>query len=484
MKKFLFLLCLAYSAITTYGQTSSIPNGNFEQWTSDTFDNPQNYPIGSNTQNFFQYRLPSNVTKTTDAYHGTYAVQLTTNASATDTCPGYFLNFNPDKNHNGPSSWTGGMAYNEKPIGIRGYYKYNVATADSATIAVIFSKAGVNIGTYVFPIGGIHNTYTLFNFTFTPALTITPDSVIFAAVSCKYLGGSPYGPAGSTLKIDSVSFTGVSSQPALMNGDFELWQSQTLYSSNNWFNYGDGNGSGFSRTTDAKAGLYAMELTTYLGYKNGNSVPAANAGIVSTGYSNCNGGCHEVGGHPFSNQVDTLAFWYKYAPSANDSAQININFKKNGSFIWGKYNSLLAASTYQYVEIPFHIPGQAPDSVIIDIESSLPNDTLLSSVGSDLKIDEIHFKSQPLNMGIFNYKNENAINIFPNPANDKIQVQVLGFKIQSLEICNLLGEKVYTTSNFKWKILNEIDLSTFQKGIYFVKIYGDTKIYTKKIIIQ
>ena len=130
MKKHLFLLCIAFTGITTYGQ-NSVPNGNFEEWTSISYDFPQNYQYTSNSNNYFYYNLPSNVTKTTDAYHGTYAVQLTTIATKTDTSFGYFLNSNPNSK-NGP--WTGGMPYNQKPTGIRGWYKYNVATADSGTI--------------------------------------------------------------------------------------------------------------------------------------------------------------------------------------------------------------------------------------------------------------------------------------------------------------------------------------------------------------
>ena len=478
MKKHLLLLSLVYIAITTYGQ-NSIPNGNFETWNSSTFDNPQNYPNSSNIQNFFQYHLPFNVTQTTDAYHGAYAVQLTTNASATDTSFAYFINANPE---NDPSTWTGGMAFNQKPTGIRGYYKYNVATADSGTIIVAFSKAGVNLGTYIFQIGGVHNTYTLFNYIFNPALTVTPDSVIFGAISCKLVNGQPHGPAGSTMFLDSVSYTGVSSQPALMNGDFELWQSQTFNSPADWFVQGD-QGTGMFRTTDKVAGSYALELITYLGQQNNH--PVARSGQISTGYypNNCNGNCNEQGGYPFSNQVDTLAFWYKYIPSGNDSASINLTFKKNGSNIGGSGMNLHAAETYQYKEIPFNI-WEAPDSVIIQIQSSSWNDTLPSFVGSNLKIDELYFKSQLPNTGIFNYGNNKSISIFPNPSNGKFQIQGLGINVQRLEIYNVFAEKVYATSDFKQQSSNEIDLSKFRKGIYIAKIYNGTEIHTKTIVIQ
>src|SRR5437588_6154590 len=45
---------------------------------------------------------------------------------------------------------------------------------------------------------------------------------------------------GSMLLIDSVSFTGVSSQPVNFNGDFENWTSQTLIKATNWYANGGG----------------------------------------------------------------------------------------------------------------------------------------------------------------------------------------------------------------------------------------------------
>lgn len=482
MKKQLLLLCLINISIIAFGQTPSIPNGNFEQWTSSSCENPQYYPNNSNGQNFFRYGLPFNVIKTLDAYQGTYAAQLTTYATATDTAFAYFVNANP----NGPpSSWTGGMAYNQKPAGIRGYFKYNVATADSATIIVAFSKAGVNIGTYIFLIGGIHSTYTLFDHVFTPALTLTPDSVVFAALSCKLSNGSqkPTGPPGSSLFIDSVSFTGVTSQPAQMNGDFELWQPQLFNMPDNWFVQTD-MGEGFNKTPDAKAGNYALELiTTASSDQFGN--PRARSGQISTGYypNNCSGSCNELGGYPFANQIDTLTFWYKYTPSGNDSANVNLGFKKNGLMIGWQGANLHAAATYQYKEIPF-ILGQVPDSVMVGVQSSNWNDTLISFVGSNLKIDEMHFKSQPLTTGIFNFNNENTLRVFPNPFSGNVHIQAKGLTMESIEVYNILGEKVFIASNIKPQQSIEIDLSKFQKGIYFLKIYDGEKMRTEKIIKQ
>ena len=479
MKRKVLLLCLVFVVIIGHGQTPSTPNGDFETWTSATCDNLQNYPNSSNAQNFFRYHLPCNVVKTTDAYHGTYAVQLSTDATATDTAFGYFINADPDGD---PSSWTGGIPYNEKPTGIRGYYKYNIATTDSATILIAFSKSGVNIGTYMYQIGGIHNTYTLFDFEFNPALPATPDSVIFGAISCKLGQQGPVGIPGEILKIDSVSFKGTTAQPALMDGDFELWKSQTFNSPDNWYLQND-NELAVNRTTDAKAGNYAIELQTFLGDRDNH--PVAQSGSISTGYyvDNCNN-CAQQGGYPFSNMIDTLAFWYKYVPSGGDSAVVYLNFKKNGTEIYGTGSSLHAASTYQYKEIPFNI-GQTPDSVIVQFQSSSWNDTLLSFVGSNLKIDQIHFKSQPLITNIFNYKNGNTLSVFPNPTTGKIQIMTSGAVIRNLEIYNVLGENIYKASDYKQQAMNEADLSDFQKGIYYIKvIYENGNAEMKTVIKQ
>jgi len=473
-------MSLVYIAITAVGQ-NSIPNGDFETWNSATYDNPQNYPYTSNYDVFFRYhyQFPFNAVKTTDAYHGGYAIQLTTDGSAAQTAFGYFININPENGD--PNTWTGGMPYSQMPTGIRGYYKYNVATGDSATILATFSKAGSNIGTYIFNVGEVHTDYTPFNFTFFPPLPEAPDSVIFAAISSNIFV-TQNGVAGSVLILDSVSFTGVTSQPALMNGDFESWESQTLYMPADWYSQYS-QGDVISRTTDAYAGDYAIELKTFLG--NNNNGPAAQPGMISTGYypDNCTDNCIEHGGYPFSNQIDTLAFWYKYSPSADDSAVITLNLKKNGSNIHWTGTYLHAAETYQYKEVPFNA-WQTPDTVIVQLMSTTWQNNAISFVGSDLKIDEMHFKSQ-LNTGIKNYKNDNSISISPNPSNGKFQLAVSGSqfaKNYNVEIYNIRGEEIYKSQIRNPK--SEIDLSTQPGGIYFIKIHNGQTVLSKKIVIQ
>ena len=78
---------------------------------------------------------------------------------------------------------------------------------------------------------------------------------------------------------------------------------------------------------------------------------------------------------------------------------------------------------------------------------------------------------------------KNNITVYPNPATDKVIVNSLKM-ISTIEIFNINGKKVFATNNLKQQIFSEIDLSNFQKGIYFIKIYDGENTYTKKIVLQ
>ncbi len=474
MKKTLLFVTLLTQTLL-YGQ--SVPNGGFESWTSATYDYPQNYAQNSNPESFFKCNAPFNCVRTTDFYHGAYAIQLTTHTTATDTCFGYIVNAT---NTNGnPLSWSGGIPYNQMATGIKGYYKSNIMAGDSAGILALFRAAGSPIGLYLYKFAGTHNTYTPFSFTFFPPLISTPDTVIFAAISSDVFNN--YAVNGSMLQLDSVSFI-APSQPALLNGDFEQWISQTINSPVGWYISG-GQGLGYNKTTDAYAGTYAMEVQTYLGDNNGNAV--AQAGQVGTGYCSGNGpSCTWVGGYPFSNQVDTLAFYYKYAPSGSDTAMINLTFKNNGSVIFSTGTQIHnATGTYQYAEIPFNI-GSAIDTVIVQLQSSAWQDTALSFIGSDFKVDNIYFKSQPTGI---NNPLSNSIRqgfTYPNPVNNILNIRIennASAKI-GLTIYDVTGRVVREETFYSAGNTAQLNVSALQPGIYICELSAATGVFRNRFV--
>jgi hypothetical protein len=77
------------------------------------------------------------------------------------------------------------------------------------------------------------------------------------------------------------------------------------------------------------------------------------------------------------------------------------------------------------------------------------------------------------------------LNIYPNPSNGQFQFSIEGSQVTKnckIEIYNIHGERIYQSEITNTK--SDIDLSKRSSGIYFVKIYSEQTILTKKIVIQ
>ena len=83
-------------------------------------------------------------------------------------------------------------------------------------------------------------------------------------------------------------------------------------------------------------------------------------------------------------------------------------------------------------------------------------------------------------------QNPSLLTVYPNPSNGKFTVTVEGLQEANctLEICNYLGQEIYTSMFKAQQSTLDIDLSDFPKGIYFVKVNNGTNVYTHKILIE
>jgi hypothetical protein len=378
MKRILFFIA-ALTGFNGFGQ--SVPNGGFESWQITNYENPAFWQ----TANFEEKDgglVPLVVTKVTDAYHGNYAIKLTSATVGTSVAFAWFANGNP-----GGSQGSGGIPYNQKPSGIRFRYKANIIGTDSAIFLCWFKKNGAYVGQYTFKFSQSQTNYTLFNATFSPSLSVTPDSIVIASASSNAFINSGF-QAGNSIQLDSITFKGVNAQPANFNGDFENWIPLSSYKLNGWYN------QGCKRVTDAYSGTYALELQTE-GPGFGNS--QTEAGRAGTGIPTQT---TTLGGYPYSLQNDTMIFYYKYLPGHPvDSARIYIDFKKLGNYIGNSFKLLPIAASYTRVKMPINL-AQVPDTMVIAIESSkYPISNLY--IGSDLKIDNMYLKSQMIPISNF-----------------------------------------------------------------------------------
>lgn len=142
----------------------------------------------------------------------------------------------------------------------------------------------------------------------------------------------------------------------------------------------------------------------------------------------------------------------------------------------GTTNSV-AGMTTQLVDLPSITDTTYPSSTTIFTVPSSGNYYIGFHVKSAadmyaLLIDDI---SVDIVTGVASVEN-NEINVYPNPARNVINID--GTNISIVEMYNLVGEKVLSSIN-----KNSIDVSSLDKGIYFIKIKQGENIFTKKISI-
>ena len=107
-----------------------------------------------------------------------------------------------------------------------------------------------------------------------------------------------------------------------------------------------------------------------------------------------------------------------------------------------------------------------------------------SEIGTAIDIGAYEFEDIT---GIVENQLQTTISIYPNPSSGKFQLAIgslLFAENYNLEIYDVQEEIVYAASYLKLQTSNEIDLSNLSKGIYFVKIYDEEKIFIEKIVIQ
>ena len=170
---------------------SQIPNSGFENWTG-------NVPDGWVTST--APPLYTNVTSTTDAHTGSYAVRGQTFLLFTQVIEPVI--------QSGPGGH--GFAYNQKPASFTGYYKFFPQGGDRFGINVELFQGG-ETGTLVAIAASApstaYSTYTQFSVPFLYQTSDTPDLCI-AQILIAAPAESNYVHVGSYFLLDDIAFSG------------------------------------------------------------------------------------------------------------------------------------------------------------------------------------------------------------------------------------------------------------------------------------
>lgn len=108
------------------------------------------------------------------------------------------------------------------------------------------------------------------------------------------------------------------------------------------------------------------------------------------------------------------------------------------------------------------------------IKLTITNDTACTNIVKDVIVNP--------NTGIEKTEAFYNVQVYPNPANDFINIMLATKAEISISIQNTLGQKVYEGNILEKH--NTINTKTFSKGIYYVVLSTESKTYIKKVSVK
>ena len=108
-----------------------------------------------------------------------------------------------------------------------------------------------------------------------------------------------------------------------------------------------------------------------------------------------------------------------------------------------------------------------------------------SEIQMNVVVDSVHIDIP--GVGVHEYFSE-IIQVYPNPANSKLYFKIVGFKGENinLEIFSDIGENIISKeiSITESEEIQNIDVSDYSSGIYFLKVKNEDNISVQKFIIR
>jgi hypothetical protein len=207
------------------------------------------------------------------------------------------------------------------------------------------------------------------------------------------------------------------------------------------------------RTEDSHSGEYAMLMQTIK--LEDNLIPGV-ATIGTLDYYSA------YGGVPYTERPSALTGFVKH-PGNGDSVFIAVQFFKNGieigSGIWGTKDS-----------IPEYSQFVAPISFSSSMNPDTMNIVMLTDwnkQGSTMIVDDLELSIQT---AIDEPKTASHLHLYPNPANNFINIETDIESVQCISIYNLAGIEIKKIESVFED--TRIDISSLKPGSYLIAVNG------------
>jgi hypothetical protein len=291
------------------------------------------------------------------------------------------------------------------------------------------------------------------------------------------------------LLIGGLSLFLSSIKAQIPNGGFENWDTTNLFiykhiypigwMSNNLYWQSVNKQNAVVPSTDAHSGNYSMKMTVLNDtseYKQGASCGTFEGDLLM-GEAN--------GKFAINSKPAGIEFWHKFTSPKKESFLLFVNLyngenQVGSAMIYSEENS---TSWSKLASVIDYSSNETPDSASISIMVGF-SDT--PTVGTVFKIDDLSFTTTT---AINEVSIENGLNVYPNPSQGEINITLndAPSKDLLLSLKDISGRTIKTFSNEELVFSqNEIKLkiNSYEPGIYLLEMKSNTKILSKRIILQ
>jgi hypothetical protein len=261
-------------------------------------------------------------------------------------------------------------------------------------------------------------------------------------------------PPGITLTVDSLGITGVTGLPQGF-----------IYSPNTSTSYWHGGATGcvlFSgNPTQAQVGIYPLtfEIKLYIsGISAIDTIFGYKIEILDSAFASCNDTVSANAIDTCFSFVPDTAYIYSYNYISSDSVSVT----------WAVFSQ---NNTQQvFATVTYLTDSSACFVVVLSINCTK------SSIYQFY--DRLYIENVTVGINQLNAINNNGYDLFPNPATDKITIEIP--EKSEIEILNIEGRIIKSIISDGNHIC--IDVSGYAKGMYFVKAKTKNEIIVKKFL--
>jgi hypothetical protein len=475
MKKcFLMVIGMALAFI---GQTQSIANAGFEEWTTvDYGSNPE--PFSTENLTAIQYFGTPTVFQSNNAHGGSFAAELICDPAG--IMPGII--YLGDIYNQIPYPFSG------NPDSLSFYYMANIEQGDFGIITIQLYSGGFPIAYSNFFVESTTTAYTYMSIPILYTETATVDGIILSITT------SSGDFINSSMTIDDVHvvYNGAAGDD-IPGGDFENWVSTSNEEPAVWQNSNSLTTPNFSVTPgEPHSGARSVRI------ENQTSELLDGAGYSFVALANINGSLCDAPAVAFSNgQVATsVQGYYKFeSPFNSDLCSVLLAYYRFNDMTeqcdsileWSAYLPVASEWTAFSVDVPvnfiaeWNASGIAPGSLAIAFSATqiigqqMPNGTL----GAVMHVDDLSLQYTTVGIEAAEIQ---RMEVFPNPASTQLSVQWPVYAQRSLELVDALGNSVAALNIYANRI--ELDTVGLSNGVYSLRIRDEHSTSTQLVVIQ